>query len=275
MNEILKRDTSLARKLVQPNSDMMFSGVLAGNNTGRVWVDNPDTPSFALVWSDGLGCFQFMGSESNHVFSKELKVFIETTVKSFLSEKGFSCFEFSADTEELFLSINKTLANREIDESWQLVYKSGINPEANISLILPKPYSIRKIDENFILSITRDKAVSNPEFLIDYIEQFWGSVENYLQLGNGYGAVVDSELVSFGITSFLYDKTFSLGVETLEQHRRKGLASSLINILLKDLYSEGYSIWWDCMESNIPSQKTAESVGLSFSHKYKVCWFNF
>ncbi len=274
MYELIKRNHALASKLIQSNSDMMFYGVLVGNNSGRVWVDNPETPSLALVWSDGLESFQFMGCDSSHVFDKDLKIFIEATIMSFLSEKEINYFEFSADSEALFHSIYKALSNKEINESWQLVYKSALNPKAN-NAALPKPYKLHKLDEKFILSITNAKAVSNPEFLIEYIEHFWGSIENYLNLGYGYGAVIDGEIVSFGITSFLYDKTFSLGVETLEQHRRKGLASSLTSILLRDLYSGSNNIWWDCMESNIPSQKTAEGVGLSFSHKYKVSWFNF
>lgn len=93
-------------------------------------------------------------------------------------------------------------------------------------------------------------------------------------MGNGYAAVNEEKIVSLVITSSLYDNTVSMSVETLEQHRRKGLAGTLAKMLLKELYYKGHSIWWDCMDSNIASQKTAESAGLILDHKYKVCWFN-
>lgn len=275
MYVVVNRGKDLANKLIQSYSDMMFAGVVVGNNAGRVWVDNLENPASAIVWSDGLQCFQFMGSKTNQVFYKKLNTFIENTIISFLKEKKLDFFEFSADLEELYPLIYNALSGREIKENWQHVYKSNANPLGNNKVTIPKPYCLHQIDRSFLSSISNEKMVSNPEFLINYIEQFWGSVENFLNLGYCYGAINEGKIVSFGITSFLYDKTFSIGVETLEQHRRKGLASTLVNILLIELYSKGYNVWWDCMDSNIASQKTAQSTGLILDHKYKVCWFNF
>lgn len=274
MYEVINRDKDLGNKIIQSHSDMMFAGIVFGNNPGRVWVDNLENPSSALVWSDGLECFQFMGCESNQALYKELKTFIENTIINFLKEKKLDYFEFSADTEEWYPLIYNVLSDREIKESWQQLYKSNANSQGNDKVIIPKPYCLHQIDRSFISSIKNGEMVSNPEFLIDYIEQFWGSVENYLNYGYGYGAIDEGKIVSFAITSFLYNTTFTIGVETLEQHRRKGLASTLVNILLKELYSKGYNIWWDCMDSNIASQRTTKSTGLIFYHKYKVCWFN-
>jgi GNAT superfamily N-acetyltransferase len=275
MYEVINRDKGLANKIIQSYSDMMFAGVVAGNNAGRVWVDSLKNPASAIVWSDGLQCFQFMGRETNQIFNQELKAFIEDTIIGFLKDNSLDFFEFSADTEEWYPFIYNALSDREIKQNWQYVYKSEASPQASSKVIIPESYCLHQIDAKFIFSVRNKDTVSNPEFLIDYIEQFWGSVEKYLNLGYGYAAVAEGKIASFAITSFLYDTTFSIGVETLEQHRRKGLASTLVNILLKELYSKGFKIWWDCMDSNIASQKTAQSTGLVLDHKYKVCWFNF
>gem|GEM_PF-531225 len=274
MYEVIKRDKNLANHLIHSYSDMMFAGVVVGNNAGRVWVDSLENPVSAIVWSDGLQCFQFMGCEANQVFYQELKMFIEDEIINFLKEKKLNFFEFSADTEEWYPMINDTLSDRDIMESWQYVYQHIDNSQVNDKVVMPKPYSLHQIDESFILSIKNYKIISNPEFLIHYIEQFWGSLNNFLRLGYGYVVINEGEIVSFAITSFLYNKTFSIGVETLEQHRRKGLAGTLVNNLMRNLYSKGYTIWWDCMDSNIASQNTAEKNGLVLMHKYKVCWFN-
>lgn len=124
MYEVVSRCKDLANKIIQSYSDMMFAGVVVGNNAGRVWVDNLENPSSAIVWSDGLECFQFMGCETNQVFTKELRTFIETTILRFLKEKEFDFFEFSADTEEWYPIIYSALSGKEIKESWQHVYKS-------------------------------------------------------------------------------------------------------------------------------------------------------
>ncbi len=275
MYELLKREKELANKIINSYSDMMFAGVVVGNNPGRVWVDDLENPSSAIVWSDGLECFQFMGCVNNQVFYNELQNFIDNTIINFLKDKKLDFLEFSADTEEWFPFIYNALSCREIKENWQYVYKSVGSSQSIHNVIIPKPYCLHKIDESFILSVKNGNMVSNPDFLIDYIEQFWDSTENYLNLGYGYVAVDAGKIVSFAITSFLYDKTFSIGVETLEQARRKGLAGTLVNILFNELYSKNYNIWWDCMVDNIASQKTAESTGLILDHRYKVCWFEF
>ncbi len=275
MYEARNTDNDLANRIVKSNIDRMFAGVLAGNNVGRVWVDNPVNPASAIVWSDGLECFQFMGCETNQVFNKELNAFIHNALTSFLKEKGLDFFEFAADEEKWYTSVFNALPDKEIKKSWQYVYKSGPDAKGNSNVTIPRPYSLQKIDQNFIYSVSNGVKVSNPEFLMNYLEQYWGSADNYLNHGYGYAAVDGEKIVSFGITSFLYKETFTIGVETLEQHRRKGLAGILVNILLKELYSKGYDIWWDCTESNIASQKTAESAGLVFDHKYEVCWFHF
>lgn len=155
----------------------------------------------------------------------------------------------------------------------QLVYRSTIDTQRVDCDVVLEHYNIYKIDEGFVNSINNLKCLNNPELIIEYIEQFWGTVENYLRMGYGYVAVYDGQIVSFGVTSSIYDKTFSIGVETLEEHRQKGLARLLISKLFNDLYDKGYDIWWDCMDSNLPSQKTAETSGLVLDHKYKVCWF--
>ena len=139
---------------------------------------------------------------------------------------------------------------------------------------MSKPYCLHCIDENFIGSIKNNTLVSNPEFLVDYIKDFWNSVEKYLSLGYGYAATCENKIVSFSITSFSYKNIFAIGIETLEPYRRNGLASTLTKILLKTLYGKGYDVWWDCMESNIASQMTAKSAGLVFDHKYRLCGFD-
>ena len=112
---------------------------------------------------------------------------------------------------------------------------------------LSKQFCVHRIDENFIRSIKNKTLVSNPEFLLDYIEDFWNSIEQLLSLGSGYAATCGDEIVSFSITSFLYKETFAIGIETLEPYRRNGLAGSLTKMLLKSLFAKGYHIWWDCM----------------------------
>ncbi|WP_199927488.1 hypothetical protein [Brevibacillus brevis] len=51
---LVKGNQQLVRQLLHDKSDVMFAGVVAGNHPGLLWVDHPDKPTCALVWSTGL-----------------------------------------------------------------------------------------------------------------------------------------------------------------------------------------------------------------------------
>lgn len=270
-----KRDERLANKFIQDDSDRMFAGVVIGNNPGKVWVDCLENPTSAIVWSDSLQCFQFLGCASNQAFCSEVKLFLENAIANNRSQEELFFFDFPSDEELWYPIVHNALADRYIQENWQYVYQSKSNSPEWTAHVISKPHCLHQIDDSFLSSIRNDGIVSNPEFLLNYIQQYWGSLEDFLKIGYGYAAVDEGKIVSIAISSFVYKQTHSIGIETLEQYRRKGFASSLVNMLLRTIYSKGCTVWWDCMDSNIASQRTAESAGLVFHHKYKVCWYNF
>jgi GNAT superfamily N-acetyltransferase len=275
MFEIIKGNESFASKIINRDSDMQFAGVAIGNNNGQVWTDSAEEPTLAVIWSEGIKGFQFMGSANNTEFNNQLKDFIEIELLDFLKAKGLDCLEYASDSEEWYPVIANAIAGREIEESYQYVFRPDASQVEAEEKALPKSYSIYQIDKCFVESIENNEMFSNTEFLINYIKLFWGSVEKFIDVGYGYAAVEGDQIVSFAITSLLFRKTFSIGIETLKEHRRKGLASCLTKKLVKALYEKGYDIWWDCMESNIASQGTAKNAGLVFDHKYKLCEFYF
>ncbi|QDM43934.1 GNAT family N-acetyltransferase [Paenibacillus thiaminolyticus] len=62
---------------------------------------------------------------------------------------------------------------------------------------------------------------------------------------------------------------------TKENNQRQGLSTSLVKLLLHKFNEKQIIAWWECMESNIASQKTAEKAGLCKTHRYKINWFSF
>ncbi|WP_407852520.1 hypothetical protein [Brevibacillus brevis] len=53
------------------------------------------------------------------------------------------------------------------------------------------------------------------------------------------------------------------------------MSSTLAYPLKNRLHQEAATVWWDCMDSNIGSQKTAEKAGLFLSHRYEIAWFSY
>ncbi|WP_374020407.1 GNAT family N-acetyltransferase [Paenibacillus thiaminolyticus] len=98
----------------------------------------------------------------------------------------------------------------------------------------------------------------------------------FLEKGYGFVALTDNkEVTSLAIPPSVYGSTHAIGVETLEAYQRQGLSSSLVKLLLHKFNENKIIAWWDCMESNTASQKTAEKAGLCKTHRYKINWFHF
>ena len=96
----------------------------------------------------------------------------------------------------------------------------------------------------------------------------------FLEFGKGFVATQGNNICSIALTRFLYNDVHSIGTETYDPHKKKGLSTFLSMTLFNCIVSHGADIWWDCMESNIASQKTALKTGLIFDYEYEIAWFN-
>ncbi len=275
MHKAVNRNADLACKIVHADSDMSFAGIVSGNNNGEVWVDSLSSPSLALVWSEHLQCFQWMGSHTCRFHEIDLYDFLNLSIPEFVNTKGLDYVEYACDQIEWYPIIRNALPNRNVWEDWQLVYKTPkeFKPD-NASAELAHGYELHQIDDAFLRMIDAGDHIKNGDFLFDKLIPCWGEPGNYLRLGNGYAAICDDEIASIAMTDTRYMDICSIGVETLKSHQRKGLSGTLAQVLVSDLHQQRLVAWWDCMECNRASQKTAQRSGLEFDHRYKVCWYN-
>ena len=272
LKKLLHGSRHLADMIVNKDSDMMYAGVVSGNNTGEIWVDDISNPAFCVVWSEHLGGFHFMGSRHPKISKPELAAFVENTLIPFLKDKELSYCEFSCDSQEWAPFVVDALSKYKVDKSKQFVYKLHDKNSIDKNVSCPIGYDIFKLNESFVY----DKLMSleNSEVIIDDIKKTWESLDKFIKLGKGYAAIQSSRICSFAITRFLYTDIYSIGTETLDPHKQKGLSGFLSMSLINDIANQGANIWWDCMEDNIASQKTAVKIGLAFEHEYEIFWFN-
>jgi len=219
------RNKSLSDIAVKANSDMMYAGVVTGNNPGAVWADDITNPTFCLVWSEYLKAFHFMGSCYAHINKDEFQKFIESTIISFLKKRNIGYFEFACDNEEWIAIICEMLSNYELKQSKQFVYKQPHKNNINTSMPCTVGYAVFEINESFISN--RFSVFENYEETIADIERAWGELAKFLEFGKGFIAAQNNRICSFAYTSFLFENTYSIGVETYETHKKKGLSSFL------------------------------------------------
>ena len=271
LHRISQQDKSLAEKIVNVNSDMMYAGIVSGNNAGEIWADDILNPAFCMIWSEYLEGFHFMGSRYDHIDMTKLQTFIQGTIIQFLKSKNIDYFEFSCDSKAWMPMICEMLSGHELSRAKQYVYKLANKSKLNIDIMLPVGYDVFEINENFV---DKFEHMENYEEIQCDIIKVWGSMTKFTELGKGYVATRNNSICSIALTRFFYKDIHSIGVETYDPHKKKGLSAFLSMILFKDIIGNGENIWWDCMESNIASQRTAEKVGLTFDYEYEIAWFD-
>lgn len=267
------RNQDLVNKIANKNSDMSFMGVLSGNNIGEVWVNDMSNPTFVLVWSEYLGGFQFMGTSYDDINVLGFRSFIDNSIHTFLKDKEISFFEFSCDSEEMLPFVLKLLSHYEVKREWQYVYRLDHEALYNEDIPFPNGFEYLEINADFLSNTIKNYI--NYEKIQSEIYTSWYSIDAFLQFGKGFIAIKNNEICSFALTHFRYKDSYSIGIETYDPYKKKGLSSSLVKLLINRIVEQSGNVWWDCMESNIASQKTALKSGLVYDHKYECCWFNF
>ena len=126
---------------------------------------------------------------------------------------------------------------------------------------LPEGYELREIDAEIY-----DKCLEDPVTL-DFVSPF-GSKEKYLKLGRGMVILKDSRIVSGASSYTRYDEGIEIEVDTVEEERRKHLATAACAALILRCLEEGLYPSWDAQ--NMDSVRLAEKFGYEFDHEYIV-----
>ena len=99
---------------------------------------------------------------------------------------------------------------------------------------------------------------------------FWSSIKDFKQKGFGFAAVNGKEIISVCYSSFVTQDTHAIGIETTSSFQNKGIGTQLASLLIKEIYVNGFTPYWDCSLDNEPSKKLAERLGFSLMHRY-IC----
>ncbi len=270
MIEIVHKNKNLAELLSKDTSCIYFSCVLEDSMKGQVWVDNLEMPSFAVVWNEYQKGFQLMGKPVKDSEYSNLRLFFEKVIFRFLNNKDLSCFECGTDTEELTKILFEIFRDKNVESAQQKVF--GLNK-------IICPYEERKILNNDLEIVAIDDSFykgkyDNIGYVTNEINDTWTSKEAYLKNGYGYAAVIGNCIVSRALVTCSYKQHDNIGVDTLNEYRKKGISSKLVYLTLLEARKRNRECVWDCTEDNIASERTAIKVGFELERTDTVCWFN-
>ncbi len=90
---------------------------------------------------------------------------------------------------------------------------------------------------------------------------FWEDVTSSLETGIAAAAIVGGAVVSTAFVAALGERYADIGVYTLENHRRHGLATAAASLVARLVQERGLVPVWGCGEHNAPSLRLAKKLG--------------
>lgn len=247
-----------------------FSGIVAGECIGEMWVDDLKDPNIALVDSFAVGGFSILGELTNVEAYNKFGTFMIENIFFELKGKGINYFEFSIESEKARPYILDIFKNRVIQSEDEYSFRR--NYKYDESITIPDGYKIFKVDSKFLEKLEIGEFV-NKEFLTERLLMSWGTYENFLSKSVAFVAINKNRIIAVIVGTARFKNIISIDIETENDHRKKGIAFTLIQYFVNECIDNGHIAQWDCMDSNIASNRIAEKAGFKFFKKGTVFWF--
>lgn len=94
---------------------------------------------------------------------------------------------------------------------------------------------------------------------------FWDDAAAFLAYGGGVVVERDGEVGAIAFASYRWDDRVEIGIETVEAHRRQGLARVAAAAMVERVRAAGLVPVWSCREGNVGSERLALAVGFARS----------
>jgi RimJ/RimL family protein N-acetyltransferase len=92
---------------------------------------------------------------------------------------------------------------------------------------------------------------------------FWGDLRTSLTEGLVAGAIVEGKVVGTCFAAARGQRYVDIGVNVLENYRRRGLATTTASLVTRSVQSEGLIPVWSCGSHNLPSLRLARKLGFA------------
>lgn len=232
--------------------------LLVGDTTGSVWVDDPQQPRAALCRAGGR--YYLAGDASNAEFNAALKAYFDEIYQTGRGSYTLCFSEVAGRAEQL----ETVFAGRYLIPGTRHYYtlKPGqlIQPEKPL-----EGMTIVPIDDDLL---SRTELVGYDE-LEEELQSERTSVEEFLARSVGFVALAGDEIAGMVTSEFNTGTRTELGINTMSQYRRHGVASTLAATFAESMFAQGFDVLgWHCWDTNAASMATALKVGCVFDHAY-------
>ncbi|MCR5790091.1 MAG: GNAT family N-acetyltransferase [Lachnospiraceae bacterium] len=210
---------------------------------GKIYVTDLEKPQSAFAF---VGCFAFYaGVPDKELVMAKPDGFVIMTPQN---EKWADCIE---DCFQDAKKVSRYAIKKDTKFDKDLLHKFADN--------LPGDCELKYIDENIY-----DMCLSDP-VTRDFVSSF-ESKDRYLDIGRGVVVIKSGRIVAGASSYTRYNEGIEIEVDTIEEERRKGLATAASAALILRCLDEGLYPSWDAQNMN--SVHLAEKLGYEFDHEY-------
>ncbi|MFX0097493.1 MAG: GNAT family N-acetyltransferase [Candidatus Hodarchaeota archaeon] len=261
----LKKDAyEKVREIFKPlEFNLITRAVIEGTSPGRIYVDDVTDPRTAFMCT--VEGYYLAGNEHSSTFNMALgrlireRIFTGDTVRE--DERSISLCVYPSSWESKLDVIFMDRTPIEVIRRHYIYAKKKSSWEKRVS----GDFSVQRIDEGFL----KRKDLEIPDHIVSWIKTNWDTIEDFLQKGFGFCTLHDKEVVSWCIADCVSGNACEVGIRTIPDYRRQGLATLTVSATVRYCLSHGFTaIGWHCDEDNLGSIGVAEKVGFERERDY-------
>lgn len=220
-------------------------GVLQGTRHGRVWVDDIEQPSCAVLQEAAEGCTYLGGQPS--------ATWVAAAIAQLRQHQAVLIGLWPNDPRWSLLPTHADLLGNSLDFE-----PRNLNQNLEALLHVPEDCQLRQIN--------MDLAQHSPGF-VDWCKAF-GGVETYLAHGLSYGLWQGNTLISQASADPPANGVMEIGTETQPNQRGRGYATRVCAQIVLACEQRGYRVHWNCNALNAPSAAIAHKLGYTQSRAF-------
>jgi GNAT superfamily N-acetyltransferase len=234
--------------------------VLAGILPGRIYVDDPDCPTAAILIPSNQYHVYLGGEPSAHLLAEVIHLLHQPS----LAQRYWFMVHYPSDAwkptiEHALQGLGRSTSLRH--------YYCLREP----SLLLPSPLKETIVVARIDQTLVEDASVVNRDLLIDEIHSESPSLDHFFRQYFGFCALDGRQLVGWCLAEYHYQGRYELGIGTIEAYQRQGVATHVASAVIQRAFADDATeIGWHCWASNIPSIATALKLGFQKELDYPV-----
>lgn len=234
--------------------------VLAGILPGRIYVDDPNNPTAAILVPANQSRIYLGGEPAERLLADIINLLFKPT----LAQRYWFTLHYPSDAWQPV--IEHTLQGLGTSTSLRHFYRLT---EPSLPVMPPLKDTI--ILAQIAPPLLEDARLANRDRLIDEIHSESPSLDYFFHQHFGYCARDDKKLVGWCLAEYHYQSRYELGIETIQAYQCQGIATHVASAVINQAFATGATeIGWHCWANNTASIATALKLGFRKALEYPV-----